>query len=292
MKIGEILAIRGWIAPQTTDFFASKWFSLVNKGKDRPIGYYLQEAGLLDETQIKAILYEQKRYLTSPKFGEIAVAKGWLNANTIDFFLENLLPTERGSLFSQKNIYELIKLYLNGETNFTNLNLIGCSLHNVILKGINLANSNLQEADLRQINLNHARLESVNFALANLEKALVKNADISNSCFYQANLQEAIFDKSDLQGADLRKSNLTKASLMQANLIGANLRGACFNETFLNGAIYDRNTLFDDYINPSALGMKLISVNINDFSTDRNLIHVPKQSIVSSLLSIIRKSSH
>jgi uncharacterized protein YjbI with pentapeptide repeats len=290
MKIGEILAIRGWIKPQTTDFFASQWHYLINKGKDRPLGYYLQQAGLLDESQIKAILYEQKRYLTSPKFGEIAVSKGWLAPNTIEFFIENLIPTERASLFAQKNIYELIKLYLKGKTDFPNLNLIGCSLQNITLKGINLENSNFQESDLKQINLSYSKLNSVNFAMANLERALLKNSEISNSCFYRANLQETAFDEADLRRADLRKTDLTKASFRKTNLIGADLRGAHFNNTFLNGAIYDRNTLFDDAINPHQLGMKLISVNINDFSLDRNLIEIPKQSFVSSLLYLIKKS--
>jgi uncharacterized protein YjbI with pentapeptide repeats len=292
MKIGEILAIRGWIKPQTTDFFARQWFNLINKGKDRPLGYYFQQAGLLDETQIKIILDEQKRYLTSPKFGEIAVAKGWLSPNTIDFFLGNLLPGEKASLFTQKNIYELIKLYLKGETNFANLNLVGCSLQNVTLRGINLENSNFQEADLKQINLNQSRLVSVNFALANLENALLKNADLNNSCFYRASLKEASLDEADLQKADLRKTDLTKTSLIKANLIGANLRGAYFNETFLQGAMYDRHTLFDDFINPINLGMKLISVNINDFSTNNNLIEIAKPSMVSSLLSMIKKAPH
>ena len=31
MRLGEILALRGWIEQDTADFFAQEWFKLVNK---------------------------------------------------------------------------------------------------------------------------------------------------------------------------------------------------------------------------------------------------------------------
>jgi tetratricopeptide (TPR) repeat protein len=88
LKIGEILAFRGWIKQETADFFAEQWPMLLRQKSKQSLGYYLKEAGLLDELQIKTILYEQKwRKL---RFGELVVLKGWLNPTTIDFFLAHL----------------------------------------------------------------------------------------------------------------------------------------------------------------------------------------------------------
>ncbi len=91
MRIGEILALRGWIRQETSDFFADKYLILRKQQHKKPIGYYLKEAALLDESQIKAILAEQVRQTTPRvRFGKLVVLKGWLKQDTIDFFLDNL----------------------------------------------------------------------------------------------------------------------------------------------------------------------------------------------------------
>ncbi|MBL1177002.1 hypothetical protein [Pantanalinema sp. GBBB05] len=53
---------------------------------NQPIGESLRELGLLSDTQIRIILYEQQR---SPgkRFGELLKAKGWVNQQTIDLLL-------------------------------------------------------------------------------------------------------------------------------------------------------------------------------------------------------------
>jgi hypothetical protein len=79
--------LRGWIKAQTADFFAEQWPLLIKQKREHPIGYYLQEAALLNEAQIKAILYEQQKRKNQYKFGQIAVQKKWLKQNTIDFLL-------------------------------------------------------------------------------------------------------------------------------------------------------------------------------------------------------------
>jgi hypothetical protein len=91
MRIGEILALRGWLKQETADFFVEKWPSLKKQPNKKPLGIYLKEAALLDETQIKALLAEQVR-MTTPRvrFGKLVVLKGWLKQSTIDFFLDNL----------------------------------------------------------------------------------------------------------------------------------------------------------------------------------------------------------
>jgi hypothetical protein len=90
LKIGEILALHGWIDQETANFFAQQWLELLKSPRSYPIGHYLQQACLLDEKQIQRILTEQKR-LNLP-FGELAVLDGFLKPQTRDFFLENLPP--------------------------------------------------------------------------------------------------------------------------------------------------------------------------------------------------------
>ena len=89
-KIGEILVDRGRINPQTVDFFAEQWFKLAREKPKQPIGQYLKQAALLNESQIQAILREQQQ--TEQKFGEMAIAKGWIERKTINFFLRYSTP--------------------------------------------------------------------------------------------------------------------------------------------------------------------------------------------------------
>ena len=90
LRLGEILALRGWIEQDTVDFFVKEWFSLINQQENHPIGFYLKKASLLSEKQIQMILVEQNQ--TCLRFGATAVLKGFLKQDTIDFFLENLFP--------------------------------------------------------------------------------------------------------------------------------------------------------------------------------------------------------
>jgi hypothetical protein len=92
LKIGEILALRGWIERETADFFAERWRSILAGRERERLGYYLKEAGLLTEEQIASILAEQESLWL--RFGTVAVLKGWLKQSTLDFFLENLFPAE------------------------------------------------------------------------------------------------------------------------------------------------------------------------------------------------------
>ena len=90
LKIGEILAAQGHINSETADFFAERWSRLLIEKDRQPIGQYLKQAALLNEQQIQVILNEQKK--TEQRFGELAIAKGWLKQTTIDFFLRYLMP--------------------------------------------------------------------------------------------------------------------------------------------------------------------------------------------------------
>lgn len=92
MLLGEILALRGWIEQDTADFFVREWFKLINRRVDRPIGFYLNKAGLLSEADIQKILAEQRKY--SLRFGDTAVQKGLLKPSTVEFFLKHLYPSQ------------------------------------------------------------------------------------------------------------------------------------------------------------------------------------------------------
>ena len=92
MLLGEILALRGWIKQDTADFFVREWFKLLNKRVDRPIGFYLKQAGLLTEQDIKIILLEQNKH--SLRFGDTAVKQGLIKSATVDFFIHNLFPSQ------------------------------------------------------------------------------------------------------------------------------------------------------------------------------------------------------
>ena len=96
LRIGEVLALHGWIKPETADFFAQRWPTLQNQRRKQPLGQYLKEAALLNEAQIQEILTEQKR--TGRKFGEIAIFKGWVQKRTIEFFLNYLAPEYKSNL--------------------------------------------------------------------------------------------------------------------------------------------------------------------------------------------------
>lgn len=92
LKLGEILAVQQGIKVKTIDFFVDKWQEIVDQGQLFPLGYYLEKACLLNKQQIETILQEQKKepQKNKRKFGELAVQKGWIKQDTINFFLANL----------------------------------------------------------------------------------------------------------------------------------------------------------------------------------------------------------
>lgn len=88
VRIGEMLALRGWLNQETADFFAYRWKTL-KEHKHQPLGYFLKQAALLDDEQINHILTEQGKLKL--QFGAVAVHRGWLKQTTVEFFLEHLL---------------------------------------------------------------------------------------------------------------------------------------------------------------------------------------------------------
>jgi hypothetical protein len=92
LKIGEILALRGWIKQETADFFVISFPALLMSSQKHKIGFYLVSAGLLEEEQIKIILNEQKKI--PMKFGLIAIQRKWIKPKTLEFFLDCFKPCD------------------------------------------------------------------------------------------------------------------------------------------------------------------------------------------------------
>jgi hypothetical protein len=118
LRLGEILAQRGWIKQETADFFADLWPTLVKERSQQPLGQYFQKAALLDEKQIETILSEQTQTQTQLKFGELAVKKGWLKQATVDFFLAYLTSGKPGlwqALTRPRTTSELRQELLNNQ---------------------------------------------------------------------------------------------------------------------------------------------------------------------------------
>lgn len=86
--IGEVIALHGWVAQDTVEFFAEQWFNLIHRPNPLPLGHYLQMADLLNQGQIGEILVEQKKM--GLRFGATAVLMGCLKQQTVDYFIAHL----------------------------------------------------------------------------------------------------------------------------------------------------------------------------------------------------------
>ena len=107
VKFGTILVKQGILKQKTVDFFAEQWPQLLQQQKTQPLGYYFQEAALLDPQQLEALLKEQQQI--EMLLGELAVEKGLLRIKTLNFFLEHLVNTENKQKLLSPSQQEIIK---------------------------------------------------------------------------------------------------------------------------------------------------------------------------------------
>ena len=121
MKLGEILVLQEGITAKTIEFFVKKRHEIAAHGQQFPIGYYLEEASLLNSRQVETILQEQKT--TQQKFGDIAVQKGWIKQDTIDYFLK-ILSLKSPQPMSLGILEEYDKKVLHLEDKYANPSLI------------------------------------------------------------------------------------------------------------------------------------------------------------------------
>jgi hypothetical protein len=108
LRIGEILAQKNLIKPETADFFAQDWTKVIIESEKSALGYYLKQAALLDNEQIELILAEQRA--SGIRFGTVAVFQGFIKSTTLDFFLTNLFP-EESDVSPFVNMYKASKLF-------------------------------------------------------------------------------------------------------------------------------------------------------------------------------------
>ena len=92
LNLAEILSLQGLLTDQTRNFFARDWSNLIKQKERKLLGAYLEKAGLLEEKDIKEILKEQE--VSNLRFGAIAVLKGYIKTETLEFFLFYLFPEE------------------------------------------------------------------------------------------------------------------------------------------------------------------------------------------------------
>lgn len=83
-EYNRLAEFENWSTEDRINFLVEELPKLA-KNKN-PLGQYLKAAKLLTDNQIEQILAEQKT--SELRFGEIAIAKGWLKPMTIEFFLE------------------------------------------------------------------------------------------------------------------------------------------------------------------------------------------------------------
>lgn len=104
LQLGEILALRGWVKQETSDFFATRWQQIVAAIKDNTdlsqLGLYLAEANLLTKEQVAEIIEQQKQ--NKIPFSRLVVEKGYLKQQTLDFFLQNLFAKNKPSITATK----------------------------------------------------------------------------------------------------------------------------------------------------------------------------------------------
>lgn len=258
LKIGEILAMRGWIKQGTADFFVERWFKLLKEPTKQPLIYYFREAELLTESQIEELIVEQKSRIPKVRFHRLAVEKGYLKQITVDFFMAHIFKIYGSSLFSFAQPYEVLREYTQGKTIFRRLELINAPLVGISLKGIQLDGSNLRGADLTNGNLSNSSLIQVNLTFATLVKTILTEVNFERAIIIQANLRQAHLEKTNFYKANLQQANLIGAYLYQASFASANLEGARLPKEYSYDVYYDRETCFDSNFNPKTMGWKLI----------------------------------
>ena len=146
LKIGEIIALHGWLKQETADFFAERMRQLIKeKNSYLKIGKFFNQAALLSEKDIEDILNEQK--LTGVKFGSIAVMKGLLKEQTLDFFLKYFaIEINRDTDFQYKDETTIIRKRLSLSTKMAaeqdkKLTLILCQYYERAVYYFNKSNS-------------------------------------------------------------------------------------------------------------------------------------------------------
>ena len=258
LKIGQILAYYGWIKQQTADFFAEKWFIILQKPKQRPVLFYLFLAGLISQEELRILKYKQKQIKSKTQLHILAIEEGYVKEETVNFFLKYIFNFhDFQQELSFTNVYKLLEDYSNGEMIFQGLELSWMSLNSLDLKHIILDSSMLKQAELKRTDLSYSSLIKVNLTLADLELANLSHVDFKQACLIEANLQNSNLQQASFQKANLQEADLRKANLYYTSFVAADLRGAKLLPGKFYGVYYSQETIFDNSFDPIEAGWKL-----------------------------------
>ncbi len=274
-RLGEILSFWGKIAPETIQFFVEEWPRLFHEVPKDPLGKYFKAAGLLGEAQIQEILYEQQR--DGDRFGMIAVRKGWLKQNTVDFFLRHLMleyrwreillrdgwldidpsaPKQFGESWNQS----LSSSMLVQPDNFSAIPEIWRPTSNQsqsLKPGSKSPMSLGQELGVQPLQTEFGDNEIGSIQL------LMEGVVAWNTWRKSHSNQVPDLSKSDLKGARLQGFDLSVTDLSGANLQGADLRGVILREAYPLGAdLSEANLSGADLRNCYLSGANLSGANL------------------------------
>ena len=256
LSAGEILVAHGLIQAQTIDFFGERWLEVLQEKPKRTTAYYFQEAGLIDGEQLKTIISLQKLKHDKIPFSCLTIELGYLKQNTVDFFLAHIYRVYNPNFFSVAKHYEILKRYLQGKRDFSNLDLRYAPLMEIDLKGVRFDGSNLEKADLSQAKLNSSSLVRVNMRMAIFTQAVLSKVNFANSLLARADFLEAHLEEANFQSAILHEVNFQSAYLARANFSGADLTSAKLPLGYPYEVYYDQHTIFDRDFDPKLVGWK------------------------------------
>ena len=144
------------------------------------------------------------------------------------------------------------------EVDFSDTNLSGAYLHNVVFNGSNFRDASPEGAILTEAHLNKCVLLNANLTNAKLQNSYLVDSNLQGSIFYQAKLSyanlsnsnafETNFESADLYGVKfdtvkLWNNNFKNASLPTANLSGKQLVGSNFESATLNAVKFEHSNL-------------------------------------------------
>ena len=256
-RIGEILAKHAWIKQATADFFAEKWSGLIKKKPTRPLVFYLFAASIIDKNQLITIKKQRKKSNLDNRLHSIAVELGYVKQETVNFFLKYLFSISHSETLSFTKPYEIIKNYINGESNFCGLEMSQTPLSGISLKKVVLDNSNFRQANLNRCNFSCSSMVQVNLAFADLQLADLSHVNFKQACLIEADLRKSNLEEANFQSANLQESDLRGSNLLNASFAAADVRGAKLESTYSYDVYYDDQTLFDASFDPRSVGWKI-----------------------------------
>ena len=98
LELEEILLLHGWLKQKTMDFFVGM-FEKPYFDKTLVIGQLFYESGLLSKQEVESIVSEQKKM--GIDFASVAVVKGFIKKETLDFFNKYFISERTEQTVSQ-----------------------------------------------------------------------------------------------------------------------------------------------------------------------------------------------